>query len=40
MSYRGYPLQEILQKAGPEPGFDLVLLQASDGYEFFITQTE
>jgi len=40
MSYRGYPLQEILKKAGPEAGFDLVLLQALDGYEFFITQTE
>jgi hypothetical protein len=40
MSYRGYPLQDILQKAQPNPGFDLVLLQASDGYEFFVTKSE
>ncbi len=40
VSYRGYPLWDILQKAQPDPGFDLVLLQASDGYEFLITKSE
>lgn len=40
VSYRGYLLQDILQEAQPNPGFDLVLLQASDGYEFFITKSE
>lgn len=39
-SYRGYPLAEILADAGPEEKADLVLLQALDGYAFFISFQE
>lgn len=37
VSYRGYPLRQIIARAEPQPGYDLVLLQASDGYAFFVT---
>ncbi len=40
VSYRGFPLQDILQKADPEPGYKWVLLRASDGYTFFVTSDD
>lgn len=40
VSYRGFPLQDILQKADPEPGYKWVLLRASDGYTFFVTSED
>ena len=39
-AYQGYPLTEILADADPEERADLVLLQASDGYAFFISFNE
>lgn len=39
-TYQGYPLIEILADADPEEKADLVLLQASDGYTFFISFEE
>lgn len=39
-SYQGYPLAEILADADPEGEAGLVLLQASDGYAFFISFKE
>ncbi|RLD01179.1 MAG: hypothetical protein DRI46_05090 [Chloroflexi bacterium] len=39
-SYQGYPLAEILADADPEEKADLVLLQAADGYAFFISFEE
>jgi ABC-type thiamin/hydroxymethylpyrimidine transport system permease subunit len=38
--YTGYPLREIIERADPQPGADLLLLRASDGYAFFITLEE
>ena len=40
MTYRGYPLQKILQLAQPEDDYELIVLHASDGYSFFITPEE
>jgi energy-coupling factor transport system substrate-specific component len=39
-SYTGVPLREIIARAQPEPGATQVLLQASDGYAFFISMDE
>lgn len=39
-SYKGTSLLEILEAADPVEGADLVLLQASDGYAFFISFEE
>ena len=39
-TYQGYPLGDILAEAEPEAKADLVLLQASDGYVFFISIEE
>ena len=40
MSYRGYPLQDIVERAEPADSFDLVLVRGSDGYTFFISKRE
>ena len=40
MTYRGYPLEDILQLAQPEDDYELIVLHASDGYSFFITPQE
>jgi len=40
MTYRGYPLQKILEQAEPSELFDLVLLRGSDGYTFFISKSQ
>lgn len=39
-SYRGYPLAEILGQALPDPEADMILLLASDGYAFFVSEPE
>ena len=39
-SYRGYPLLGIVAQAEPDPTADMVLLEASDGYAFFISAEE
>ena len=40
VSYRGYPLQSVLNESGAELDFDFAVLHASDGYSFFITRAE
>jgi energy-coupling factor transport system substrate-specific component len=40
MTYRGFPLHQILEQAEPAEGFDLVLIRGSDGYTFFISRSE
>lgn len=39
-SYEGYPLADILTFSEPHPDAELLLLQASDGYGFFLTLEE
>jgi DMSO/TMAO reductase YedYZ molybdopterin-dependent catalytic subunit len=36
----GVPLRELLTRARPQPGASLVLVQASDGYSFFVSMEE
>lgn len=40
MTYRGYRLEGILERAEPAEDFDLVLVRGSDGYTFFISRSE
>lgn len=39
-SFQGFSLSKLLEKANPDSGADLVLLSASDGYDFFISFEE
>jgi hypothetical protein len=39
-SYTGVPLQELIARARPHAGASLVLVEASDGYAFFISMEE
>ena len=38
--YTGVPLRDLLQRAQPQSGAALVLIQASDGYSFFVGMDE
>lgn len=39
-NYTGAPIRELVARAQPEPGASLLLIQASDGYAFFIGMDE
>jgi hypothetical protein len=39
-SYTGVPLRELIDRAHPQSGASLVLVEASDGYAFFISMEE
>lgn len=38
--YQGYPLEEVIMQAKPDPDADTLLIKASDGYSFFISFNE
>jgi ABC-type thiamin/hydroxymethylpyrimidine transport system permease subunit/DMSO/TMAO reductase YedYZ molybdopterin-dependent catalytic subunit len=38
--FSGAPLQEIIARAGPPEGAEMVLIEASDGYTFFVSMDE
>jgi ABC-type thiamin/hydroxymethylpyrimidine transport system permease subunit/DMSO/TMAO reductase YedYZ molybdopterin-dependent catalytic subunit len=38
--FTGVPLEEIIARAGPREGAEMVLIEASDGYTFFVSMDE
>lgn len=38
--FTGVPLEEIITRAEPQEGAEMVLIEASDGYTFFVTMDE
>jgi len=38
--YQGYPLEEVIMQAKPDPDADTLLIEASDGYSFLISFDE
>ena len=39
-SYSGVPVRELVDRAQPQPNASLLLIQASDGYAFFVSMDE
>jgi ABC-type thiamin/hydroxymethylpyrimidine transport system permease subunit/DMSO/TMAO reductase YedYZ molybdopterin-dependent catalytic subunit len=38
--FTGVPLREIIDRAGPQEGAGMILIEASDGYTFFVSMDE
>ncbi len=38
--YSGIPVRELIERAQPQPNVSLLLIQASDGYAFFVSMDE